>query len=119
MHQPSSQNGFSAELREGGYYSFLDGQQFSIAKVLKLDPDIVHVRIYKQHFLERPIKLDLSLLTLGTIHDSDGFGMGHLPLRRETFYRREPVFVAESPVTASELNGYEFWKEAGGEGVWE
>jgi hypothetical protein len=119
MHGSQSQNGFSVELREGGYYSIVDGDRFAIAKVLKLEPDKVHVRIYKQHFLERPISINPSLLTLGTIHDPDGFGMGHLPLRPETFHRREPVFISESPVTASELEGYEFWRESGGEGVWE
>jgi len=39
-----------SELFEGGYYSVIDGDVFSIAKVLKLDADTVHVRIYKQHF---------------------------------------------------------------------
>lgn len=119
MHQPLSQNGLPAELREGGYYSFVDGQGFSIAKVLKLEPEIVHVRIYKQRFPERPVQIDLSLLTLGTMRDPDGFGMGHLPLRRETFCHREPVRMGESPVTPSELEGYEIWKEFDGAGVFE
>ncbi len=105
-------------LREGGYYSILDGEEFAIAKILKLAPDKVHVRIYKQHFAARPAQINPSNLTLGTIHDPDGFGMGHLPLRRETFLGREPVFIMESPVTASELTGYELWKESGG-GVWQ
>ena len=119
MHQSLSHNGSSAELREGGYYSIVDGGHFSIAKVLKLDPRIVHVRIYKQHFPERPIRFDLSLLTLGNIHDPDGFGMSHLPLRPETFYRRAPVFIAESPVTANELKGYELWLEVADGAVFE
>jgi hypothetical protein len=114
---PSSNNALS-ELFEGGYYSIIDGDEFAIAKVLKIDPDIVHVRIYKQHFAQRPRGIDPSGLTLGTIHDKDGFGMGHLPLRIATFQNREPVFITHAVVNANELECYTIWKDAGG-GVWE
>lgn len=114
---PSSQDARS-ELFEGGYYSIIDGERFGVAKVLKIDPEIVHVRIYKEHFPRRPRSIDPAQLTLGTVHDPDGFGMGHLPLRTETFEDREPLFITHTPVTAKELEGYEMWKEAEG-GVWE
>jgi hypothetical protein len=108
-----------AELFEGAYYSIVDGDVFSIAKVLKLEPAIVHVRIYKQHFPQRPRSIDPSALTLGTIHDKDGFGMGHLPLRLATFMDREPMFLTHAEVTPQELEGYNFWKESAGGGVFE
>jgi hypothetical protein len=114
---PSSSN-VQSELFEGGYYSIIDGDEFAIAKVLKLEPEIVHVRIYKEHFQQRPRSIDPSRLTLGTVHDEDGFGMGHLPLRLETFQNRKPLFLTHSAVTANELAGYQMWKEAEG-GVWE
>jgi hypothetical protein len=107
-----------SELFEGGYYSIAEGETFRIAKILKLDPDIVHVRIYKQTFHQRPRSIDPALLTLGTIHDCDGFGMGHLPLRLTRFKNREPWFLTYSEVKPEELEGYEHWKLAGG-GVWE
>jgi hypothetical protein len=107
-----------SELFEGGYYSIADGDTFSIAKVLKLEPDIAHVRIYKQHFQQRPRSIDPALLTLGKIDDPDGFGMGHLPLRLETFKLRDPLFLTYSEVRPEELEGYEHWRMAGG-GVWE
>ncbi len=107
-----------SELFEGGYYSIDDGDDFAIAKVLKLEPEIVHVRIYKEHFAQRPRQIDVSLLTLGAIHDDDGFGMGHLPLRLTTFNERQPMFLAYSAVVSEELEGYQLWKESEG-GVWE
>ena len=119
MKSAGSDENARSELFEGGYYSFADGDAFSIAKILKLEPDKVHVRIYKQHFSERPRAIDPSSLTLGTIHDKDGFGMSHLPLHRETFRRREPVFLTYSEVAADELEGYEVWKSMGSAGVWE
>lgn len=114
----SSSNHAPSELFEGGYYSIIDGDEFAIAKVLKIDPEIVHVRIYKQHFSQRPRAIDPARLTLGTIDDDDGFGMGHLPLRTQTFAEREPVFITHLPVSEHELQGYSMWKDAGG-GVWE
>jgi len=107
-----------SELFEGGYYSIVDGDRFGIAKVLKLDPEIVHVRIYKEHFPQRPLSIDPDQLTLGTIHDKDGFGMGHLPLRLEKFRESEPIFITHAEVKEDELEGYEMWKDAEG-GVWE
>jgi hypothetical protein len=115
---PSSINNDRSELFEGGYYSIIDGEEFAIAKVLKTDPEIVHVRIYKEHFAQRPRAIDPSQLTLGTIHDPDGFGMGHLPLRLATFQEREPLFITHMTVTESELRGYSMWKDSEG-GVWE
>jgi hypothetical protein len=106
----SDENAHS-ELFEGGYYSIVDGERVSVAKILKLEPDKVHVRIYKQQFSERPRSIDPSLLTLGTIHDQDGFGMSHLPLRLETFRKREPAFLTYAEVAPDELKGYEVWRE--------
>jgi hypothetical protein len=118
MPSPGSDEPAHSELFEGGYYSIVDGETFSIAKVLKLEPDTVHVRIYKQHFPQRPRSIDPNSLSLGTIHDKDGFGMGHLPLRIASFQKRKPVFVIYSEVKAEELGGYEYYKDIGG-GVWE
>jgi hypothetical protein len=108
----------TSELFEGAYYSMIDGEAFSSAKVPKLEPEIVHVRIYKQHFPQRPRSIDPATLTLGTIHDKDGFGMGHLPLRLATFLNSEPAFLTHGEVKPEELNGYNLWKETA-DGGWE
>lgn len=109
----------SSELFEGGYYSIADGHTFSIAKILKLESDKVHVRIYKQHFVQRPRAIDIAELSLGTIGDKDGFGMSHLPLRRETFQARQPRFLTHAEVKPNELKGYEIWKEYSGGSIFE
>jgi hypothetical protein len=42
-------NSASGELRAGGLYSTEDGKgQFSVVKILVLEPDAVHIRIYKE-----------------------------------------------------------------------
>jgi hypothetical protein len=118
MSDPISSRDAQSELFEGGYYSIMDGNVVGIAKVLKLEPEIVHVRIYKEHFPLRPRSIDPSALTLGTIHDEDGFGMGHLPLRLESFQERQPIFLTYSAVKPEELEGYNLWKESADGGVW-
>jgi hypothetical protein len=41
--------------------------------------------IYKEKFAIRPISVEMHALTLGSIDDPDGFGVGHLPLSCATF----------------------------------
>jgi len=119
MTDSGSTRNAPSELFEGAYYSIIDGDAFSIAKVLKLEPEIVHVRIYKQHFQQRPRSIDPAALTLGNIHDKDGFGMGHLPLRLVTFTDREPMFLTHTEVLPNELEDYNFWKETADGSVFE
>jgi hypothetical protein len=109
----------SSELFEGAYYSIMDGDDFSIAKVLKLEPEIVHVRIYQQLFQQRPGAIDPGALTLGTIHDIDRLGIGHLPLRLATFIDHEPMFLTHAEVEPEELQGYNLWKETADGSVFE
>jgi hypothetical protein len=77
----------------------------------------VHIRLYKNFFATRPTIIDQSKLTLGTIDDPDGFGMGHLPVSRDQFRAWHPVFITKTAVQKDELEGYELWKESNG-GVW-
>jgi hypothetical protein len=105
----------SADPQLGGLYSVLgDENSFSVAKVLVVDDKGIHIRLYKQKFPSRPESVDEGTLTLGSIHDSDGFGMGHLPLAREAFWRMEPQLIQVSTVKEDELDGYREWKQAGG-----
>jgi len=108
----------NSELKVGGLYSISDEGGFRVAKVLALEEGAVHVRIYKNKFRSRPQTVDPSSLSLGSIDDEGGFGMGHLPLSRQSFMNSQPVFIQQSSVTEEELEGYKMWKEAGG-GVWQ
>jgi hypothetical protein len=104
-----------ADPQPGSLYSVRgDEGSFSVAKVLVVDDKGVHIRLYKQKFQSRPESLDERTLTLGSIHDPDGFGMGHLPLAREAFWRMEPQLIQVSTVKEDELDGYREWKQAGG-----
>jgi hypothetical protein len=85
-----------------------------VVKILVLEPEAVHVRIYKQTFLTRPASVDPKSLTLGAIDDKDGFSIGHLPLSRQTFASWDPVFLSQQSVSDEELEGYKMWKDASG-----
>jgi|SRR3990172_4245945 len=99
----------------GGLYSVDDGEGwFRIAKVLVIDKQGVHVRLFKNRWKDRPISVDVSTLSLGTIHDKDGFGMGHLPLTKSAFQAWRPVLIKITNVADSELDGYKEWLRSGG-----
>jgi hypothetical protein len=98
----------------GGIYSTSDGSGFGVVKVLAVEPDAVSVRVYRERFPHRPPSVDPSGLSLGSIDDPNGFGVGHLPLAPRDFALWFPVHLATVPVTDSELEGYRAWKEAGG-----
>ena len=101
--------------RAGGLYSVANGNgKFGVVKILVLEPDAVHVRIYKQTFQTRPASVDSQSLTLGGIDDKDGFSIGHAPLSRTTFAAWQPVFLSQQSVSDKELDGYKLWKEGSG-----
>jgi len=97
----------------GGLYSISNGQgQYTIAKVLAIDPGVVSVRIYKQTFPDRPKQIDPSTLSLGSLSEGPEFGIGHLPLKPEAFKQRAPVFIMKVEVRDDELEGYRTWRKS-------
>lgn len=92
-----------------------DGEgSFRVAKVLAIDNEGVHLRLYKNKWTQRPAQVDVDSLSLGSIHDKDGFGMGHLPLTKQAFAAWKPVVFATREIKADELEGYKMWKDGGG-----
>jgi hypothetical protein len=101
--------------KAGALYSVEDGEgRYTIAKVLVVERGGVHVRLYKKKFANRPARVDFNSLSLGTVHDKDGFGMGHLPITHNQFRAWRPVFISESAVAEDELEGYREWQSAKG-----
>ena len=93
---------------------------YGVAKILRVEEGVVHVRVYAETFSERPVAVDPASLTLATVHD-ESFGFGHLPLHPSEFERWQPERFGHAPVEPEELDGYEIWRDAadGGEaGVW-
>ncbi|HKP51606.1 MAG TPA: hypothetical protein VJ183_03035 [Chloroflexia bacterium] len=101
----------------GGIYSIEDGTgKYGVAKVLVVEPEAVHVRVYKNKFEVRPSEIDTTTLSLGSVLTDAEFGIGHLPLAKEGFGNWHPVLILQTPVNEEELVGYKLWKEGGG--VW-
>ena len=105
------------QLQVGELYSVqMEEQNYGVAKILALD-EAVHFRVYKERFRERPLRLNESTLTHGSVRDRDGLGFEHIPLSRGALAAWKPVFIQASVVRADELVAYEEWKRSGG-GVW-
>lgn len=106
----------SVEAEEGGLYSISSEGKYKIAKVLVIEDDVVHIRLYGNTYENRPTSVDESALFLGTPMD-DVFGIGHLPISKQEFKTWEPKLIQKSSVSEEELEGYKIWKESQG-GVW-
>jgi hypothetical protein len=104
------------EVHDGDLCSVVDNDMFRVAKVLRVGASAVHVRLYAERFLTRPVALKPGELTLGSVQDQV-FGIGHLPLARDEFERWEPIVFAHEPVAPDELEGYDLWAEAAAEGA--
>jgi hypothetical protein len=103
--------------KEGGLYS-VEGEKggFSVVKILKVDGTGVHIRAYSNRFSQRPSEIDASKLYMAGIDrkPDEELGMGHLPLRKESFLGWKPVLIKVVPVELAELEGYNMWKDANG-----
>ena len=98
---------YSVEAERGG---------FSIVKILKLDPAGVHIRLYSNHFAQRPSEIEVSALYMAgvTRKPDEELGMGHLPLRNASFAGWRPKLIKIVSVENTELEGYEMWRQAKG-----
>jgi hypothetical protein len=97
-----------------GIYSVNSGSgKYGIIKILVLDSNVVHIRIYANKFVNRPSQLDTSKLFLGTIHDKE-FGVGHMPIAISELLQWEPRLIMKQSITQEELEGYNIWKEDNG-----
>jgi hypothetical protein len=102
---------------EGGlYYTPGEHDGYSVLKVLKVDPEGVHVRLYSNHYSQPPTKIDESKLYMAgqDRKPDEGLGMGHVPLSKKTFLAWNARFIQQSTVTEAELEGYKIWLEAKG-----
>jgi hypothetical protein len=108
-------------VEEGDLYSVRSGDgRYSVAKILKLEEGVVHLRIYANRYPERPLEVRDEDLTLGTVFDEE-FGLGHLPFDAAAFETWEPQLLRHGTVEEEELEGYQMWREAedeGAGGVW-
>lgn len=104
----------------GGIYSTIVGRDkqralmFGISKVLLHENAIVHVRLYKNLFSERPQSIDVSSLSLGQMGKDEFPGAGHMPMSKTAFAKQIPILITRVDVEAKELAGYEEWKKQGG-----
>jgi hypothetical protein len=101
----------------GGLYSILANTgKYKIVKILVLDEEGVHLRLYQNAFDERPRKINVHELVLGKFGDE--FSAGHLPVTDEVFTRSAPAFIAKTSITEEELEGYYMWRDNDG-GYWD
>jgi hypothetical protein len=112
-------------LVEGGIYGYRASRlRWGIFKVLKLDPEVAHIRMYSNSYWRPPAQESLGELELAPMPRgwrrflNPRFGIGHLPMSRSTVAGWSGFLITRVEVQEEELEGYKIWLEAGGEGVW-
>ena len=104
-------------LKEGGIYAFKnDNGSYSVLKLLKVESDGVHAKIYSNQFDAPPTQVDESkLIIVGLQHkENETLGVTDAPIKGEIFQNYKATFVQQGTVTPQELEGYNQWKKAGG-----
>jgi hypothetical protein len=106
-----------AEYKVGAYFSIKSEESgYKVVKILATDLQGVHIRMYSNHFIERPESINLGDLYSNSIKDdSKTLGVYHIPIIYETFSEKwQPEFILQGEVTEDDLVGYNIWKEEKG-----
>ncbi len=95
-----------------------DDGRFAVMKVLAVDKQGAHARLYVQRFATRPTaneiaETELQTAPFGPDHPNP-FSIGHLPLSHASFADWHPQLICSSEVAEDELEGYRMWEEAKG-----
>ncbi|CAF1056864.1 unnamed protein product [Adineta ricciae] len=98
-------------LQDGDICTVENGDgKFSVVKILVMNDEKVHVRLYAHTYDQRPADITSDMLTVSSIAEkSDDFGVGHLPLSQEGFDSWKPIAVKHEEVTRDDLSGYFVW----------
>ena len=98
------------EIKAGSICTIDDGEgKIGIVKVLVINLEEAHVKLYKNKFEKRPDQVDIKTLDAGS--GKDGYGIGHMPMDRNIFDNWEPAAIGFEEVTKEELAEYELWKK--------
>lgn len=100
------------ELVEGGLYVVdNEGVGYRPLKIVKLDAEGVHVRLFSNVYSKVPahIRQDELFISDSNLLPYLPFGYRHIPFRRASFEDLKPIFVERSAVSADEMSDYEIW----------
>ncbi len=97
-------------LVEGGLYAQRIGWfRWTVLKILKIEPNVIHLRAYSNRFWCRPLGVKLPHLE---------WSIGHMPFARSTVELWRLEHIATQTVSDEELEGYRIWANEEGAGVW-
>lgn len=84
---------------------------YSVFKILKIEDDGVHVRLYSNVYETPPSDVDVSTLYVAEKHRraDEPMGMRHMPVSNRSFASWKTDYIQTVPVTEDELEGYNLW----------
>ena len=106
-----------APVHAGDIVSVVTGaDKFGVMKILAVDDNGVHARLYVQRFAERPLLANINELTVAAFdpNNENILSLCHLPLTHDHFALWEPDVITSQPVTDDELGAYYKWLNTSG-----
>lgn len=94
----------------GQIFSVRSSRGFKVLKILAVDADTVHIRIYDNEYQERPKAVDVRSLKIANPIGPDGSGAGYVAVVKARFSSWNPVMIEQAAVSADELQGYRKWQ---------
>jgi hypothetical protein len=99
------------EIQPGSICTIESGDgTFGVVKVLVINEEEAHIKIYANSYDQRPTEIDVKTLGMGSILNGGAFGIGHVPLERAGFDNWKPIVIAFEAVSDDDLEGYKMWK---------
>ncbi len=84
---------------------------FGVVKILLMESDRVHVKMYSNKFYTRPEMIDPTSLSMGEFDEVEiATGIPHLPYEKLDFNSLKPEVEANEIVLPEELAAYWVWK---------
>lgn len=85
------------DLQEGDLCTIKNSDNnFGVVKVVLLDNDIYHLRVYSNIYVDRPHDLDSATLTMEPDYTKAVYPIEELSIDRVGFYQLEPQFLSGS-----------------------
>jgi|GEM_PF-4660390 len=83
--------------------------KYGVIKILAIEPERVHIKVFSNTYIGRPEHVDVQLLTTITFDEAENHATEHVPLEKGDFNKLDAETVGSQGVTREEANTYLAW----------
>ena len=83
--------------------------KYGIIKILSIEPERIHIKLFANRFIVRPEKIDIADLYMLSVDDEAANCAEHLPMDKGNFTKLDAQTVGSQSITREEANNYLTW----------